>query len=183
MSQIDEHTSGQHALVFDVSAPPEDLGVTEENVREWIGGERLPVHRVPPVTSDPDSEDGRMYALRADVRSLADNEQLDPPPEQDDDLRRVYAIELVGCELTDHNGDRCVYVGQSVRSPRARFIQHLVGYRAARHVRKWGTRLRVDLYRDVPVSVSSEESEQREREKASQLADRGFDVHGVELDT
>jgi hypothetical protein len=66
--------------------------------------------------------------------------------------RRYYAYVV---ELDDAVGPRrdprypSVYVGQSVVPPAERLHQHKDGYRASRHVRKYGKHLRPRLYRHL----------------------------------
>ena len=152
--------------------------VDPERVQSWTDEGLLPAHQVPPVAAK--KSDGRQWVLRSDVEALDRGESLTPPAESHDDLRRVYAIELEDCPRRAHRGKTCIYVGQSWHPPRARFLQHLLGYKAGRkHVTKWGVRLRPDLYGQVPVSRDSAEAERRERALAQRLADDGYMIHGV----
>ncbi len=43
-------------------------------------------------------------------------------------------------------GNGCFYVGQSVREPTLRFEQHKEGYRSNRYAKKFGLKLRPDIY-------------------------------------
>jgi hypothetical protein len=92
--------------------------------------------------------------------------------------RRVYVIEL------DRAAGRrrdpripWVYVGASARTPERRFAQHRDGYRAARLVRRFGLRLRPDLYDDLPPCRRSREAGAEERRRARELAACGFVAH------
>jgi hypothetical protein len=92
--------------------------------------------------------------------------------------RRVYVIEL------DRAAGRrrdpripWVYVGASARTPERRFAQHRDGYRSARLVRRFGVRLRPDLYEDLPSFASSREAAAAERRRARELAACGFVAH------
>ena len=44
------------------------------------------------------------------------------------------------------NGNDCLYVGQSFRKPEIRFEQHKEGYKANKYAKKFGLKLRPDLY-------------------------------------
>lgn len=98
-----------------------------------------------------------------------------------DDLsvaRRVYVIELASA-VGKRRDPRIpwVYVGCSARSPEVRFDQHKRGYKSARFVRRFGERLRPDLYEDLPPVVGSNEAVTAERTRATQLARAGFIAH------
>jgi hypothetical protein len=163
--------------VLDIFGPPE--GETTEDLVRLIEAELIPTFRVPPVRDEnEEAEEGPEWVLRADIEAARRGQPLSPPPVRDDRLRRVYVIELEGCDLGRHgNGRTCVYVGQSVRSPRERFVQHLVGYNAGRkHVTKWGTKLRPDLYSDVPSRLRSQDVEEAERNLARRLAG-AYNIH------
>ena len=43
-------------------------------------------------------------------------------------------------------GDPCVYVGQSAKKPNVRFEQHKEGYKANTYAKRYGLKLRHDLY-------------------------------------
>jgi hypothetical protein len=70
-----------------------------------------------------------------------------------------------------------VYVGSSSKSPGKRFEQHRSGQKAARLVKKFGLRLRPDLYEDLPSFRGSREVERAESKRAQELADCGFVAH------
>jgi hypothetical protein len=92
----------------------------------------------------------------------------------------VYVI-----ELRDAIGERIdpskpiVYVGQSCHEPSVRFRQHLDGYKASRHVRKFGVRLRPRLYARFNPLPSRGAAEAAEREVGRRLRRRGYTVYGA----
>ena len=97
--------------------------------------------------------------------------------------RVVYVIEL---EPIPRDGDRTpVYVGETGRTPEARFKTHRSGGRTASgDVRRRGKHLRPDLYRHVPAV--GDPDARRAQEKAplverwlkESLEQRGFSVYG-----
>lgn len=70
-----------------------------------------------------------------------------------------------------------VYVGSSARSPERRFEQHRNGYKAARLVKRFGLRLRPDLYEDLGTFKGSKTAAEAERGRAKELANCGFVAH------
>jgi hypothetical protein len=70
-----------------------------------------------------------------------------------------------------------VYVGSSARDPQLRFAQHLRGYKAARLVRRFGARLRPDLFEDLAPCRGSAAARQAELARARELAACGFVAH------
>lgn len=71
----------------------------------------------------------------------------------------------------------CVYVGQTVKAPEARFTQHMRGGRLANtKVYKYGRRLRPDLYRAWNPFPTRREAEEAEQALAMELERRGFVV-------
>jgi hypothetical protein len=91
---------------------------------------------------------------------------------------RVYVVEL------DRAAGRrrdpripWVYVGSSARSPEERFEQHLRGYKSGRLVKRFGMRLRPDLFEDLEPFRSSKQAQAAEEERARELADCGFVAH------
>ncbi len=81
-------------------------------------------------------------------------------------------------ELAERAGKRAIYVGQSALFPAERFSQHLTGYKAASVVRRFGKRLRPDLferYNPIPTRADAEEMERRLSER---LAASGYRVYG-----
>lgn len=91
---------------------------------------------------------------------------------------RVYVIELAP-EVGRRRDPRIpwVYVGSSAREPELRFGQHLRGYKAARLVRRFGVRLRPDLFDDLPSFRSSAEAREAELARAVELSACGFVAH------
>jgi hypothetical protein len=90
--------------------------------------------------------------------------------------RRVYVIQLSHCAAQDED-QTCVYVGQTARSLEERFMQHIVGYKASRHVRDHGIGLRRDLSPRVWFS-SRERTDAMEREVVDRLGRYGYRVFG-----
>ena len=91
---------------------------------------------------------------------------------------RVYVIEL------DRAAGRrrdpripWVYVGSSARSPEERFEQHRRGYKSGRLVKRFGLRLRPDLYEDLGSFKGSKLACAAEEERARELAACGFVAH------
>src|SRR5207302_315636 len=58
----------------------------------------------------------------------------------------VYVIELAPAARRPGSALPAVYVGQSALDPEVRFSQHLTGYKSAGVVRRYGRRLRPDLF-------------------------------------
>jgi hypothetical protein len=92
--------------------------------------------------------------------------------------KRVYVIEL------DRAAGRrrdpripWVYVGSSARSPEERFAQHERGYKSARLVKRFGLRLRPDLYEDLEPFRGSKKACAAEKARARELAECGFIAH------
>lgn len=73
------------------------------------------------------------------------------------------------------DGKACLYVGMTGRTAEERFEQHLAGYKASRYVKKYGKRLRPDLY-PTTERISYEEACELERQTAENLRARGFGV-------
>jgi hypothetical protein len=91
---------------------------------------------------------------------------------------RVYVIEL------DRGAGRrrdpripWVYVGSSARSPAQRFDQHCRGYKSGRLAKRFGLRLRPDLYDDLEPFRTSKQAQAAEEERARELAACGFVAH------
>ena len=98
----------------------------------------------------------------------------------------VYVIELEPAVLavrafrkrnpTYRDGKPCVYVGSSVQPPDQRFDQHKEGYRGNRFVRRFGARLRPDVferYNPVPTRADALEIEEY---LAGRLREEGWGV-------
>ena len=86
-------------------------------------------------------------------------------------------------ELDDGAGERSsdhpwVYVGQTATTPEERFEQHRSGYKASKHVRRHGVRLRPDLYGDQPVLRTKAEAESYEAWLALSMRANGWPVLG-----
>ncbi len=91
----------------------------------------------------------------------------------------VYVIELsdaIGPRLDPEKPH--VYVGQSAHPPDVRFAQHQAGYKAARSVRRFGTRLKPRLYQNYNPPATREEALAMEARLANKLRMRGYTVHG-----
>jgi hypothetical protein len=91
---------------------------------------------------------------------------------------RVYVIEL-GPEAGPRRDPRIpwVYVGSSARDAKMRFAQHRRGYRSGRLVKRFGLRLRPDLYEDLEALGSSKAALAAEGARARELAACGFVAH------
>lgn len=85
----------------------------------------------------------------------------------------VYVI-----ELSEKAGRRAVYVGQSALYPTERFAQHLNAYKAASVVRRYGERLRPDLFEVFNPIHTRAEAEDREAQLAQLLRIEGYKVFG-----
>tara|TARA_Y100001947_G_C10275251_1_gene276054 strand:+ start:105 stop:512 length:408 start_codon:yes stop_codon:yes gene_type:complete len=73
-------------------------------------------------------------------------------------------------------GNGCVYVGQSAREPNLRFEQHKEGYRSNKYAKRFGLKLRPDLfekYNPIPTRKDAEEIEQM---LGRELRGRGYGV-------
>jgi hypothetical protein len=91
---------------------------------------------------------------------------------------RVYVIELE--RTAGRRRDAripWVYVGSSARSPEERFEQHRRGYKSGRLVKRFGLRLRPDLYEDLGPFRGSKLACAAEEERARELAACGFVAH------
>ena len=93
-------------------------------------------------------------------------------------LYRIYVIELApeACPR-GRKGRTCVYVGETADTPEERFAEHRRGYRASRIVRRYGLRLRPDLYRGF-VCLTRTQSRLLEAKVAARLREQGFVVFG-----
>ena len=70
----------------------------------------------------------------------------------------------------------CVYVGQSSRKPDVRFEQHKEGYKSNRYAKKFGLKLRPDLYEKYNPIPTRKDAEAIEKMVAEQLRNQGFGV-------
>jgi hypothetical protein len=91
---------------------------------------------------------------------------------------RVYVIELErGAGRRRDPRLPWVYVGSSARSPEERFEQHRRGYKSGRLVKRFGLRLRPDLYEDLQSFRGPRVAAHAEMERARELAACGFVAH------
>jgi len=92
--------------------------------------------------------------------------------------KRVYVVEL-DREAGRRRDPRIpwVYVGSSARIPEERFAQHQRGYKSARLVKRFGLRLRPDLYEDLEPVRGSKKACAAEVTRAKELAACGFVAH------
>ena len=92
---------------------------------------------------------------------------------------RVYVIELdpSACRGA-RSGATCLYVGETADTPAERFAEHRRGHRASRVVKRYGVRLRPDIYRLYPLARTREESRRLEAKVADRLRLQGFVVFG-----
>jgi len=98
----------------------------------------------------------------------------------------VYVIELDPSVLKtrrvkDENPDYvegmdCLYVGQTAKTPKERFEQHKDGYKSNRYTKKYGVRLRPDLYERYNPIKTRERAEEMEQRLAAKLRTRGYAV-------
>jgi hypothetical protein len=92
---------------------------------------------------------------------------------------RVYVIELdPKAARGARPGTTCVYVGETADTPEERFAEHLRGHRASRVVKRFGLRLRPDIYRLFPLARTREESRRLEAKVAERLRLQGYVVFG-----
>ncbi len=70
----------------------------------------------------------------------------------------------------------CFYVGSTFRSPDERFDQHKQGYKSNRYARKFGEKLRPDLFDQYNPIPSRKDAEDLEKYLAERLRKLG---HGV----
>jgi hypothetical protein len=91
---------------------------------------------------------------------------------------RIYVIELdpAACPR-GRRGRTCVYVGETADTPEERFAEHKRGYKASRVVRKYGLKLRPDLYRGF-TCLTRAQSRDLEARVAARLREQGFVVFG-----
>lgn len=73
-------------------------------------------------------------------------------------------------------GAECFYVGSSVREPMLRFDQHKEGYKSNRYARKYGLRLRPDLFEQYNPIPTRKDAVELEEYLADRLRARGFGV-------
>ena len=73
-------------------------------------------------------------------------------------------------------GNGCVYVGQSIRKPILRFDQHKEGYKANKYAKKYGLKLRPDLYEKYNPIPTRKDAESIEEMLGKDLRARGIGV-------
>ena len=98
----------------------------------------------------------------------------------------VYVIELDQSVLEikkfrDKNpnffkGDPCVYVGQSSKKPNIRFEQHKEGYKSNTYAKRFGLKLRPDLYEKYNPIPKRKDAEEIEEMLGEILRKRGYAV-------
>lgn len=92
---------------------------------------------------------------------------------------RVYVIELdAKASRRSRPGSTCLYVGETADTPEERFAEHLRGHKASRVVRRYGLRLRPDIYRLFPLARTRPESRRLEARVAERLRLQGYVVFG-----
>lgn len=87
----------------------------------------------------------------------------------------VYIVLLSGV-----HGDQpgyALYVGETSKTPEERFKQHKSGYKASRHVKRYGDRLLPILYSHL-IPLQREEAKRLEREITEALRNEGIPVFG-----
>jgi len=90
-------------------------------------------------------------------------------------LRALYLYRVYVVELSDDTGPRLdprfawLYVGQSVWTPEERFAQHREQVHSSPDVRRYGRRLRPELYLDLPAFEHRGEAEKAEDTRAARL--------------
>jgi len=70
----------------------------------------------------------------------------------------------------------CFYVGSSIRPPDERFDQHKKGYKSNRYARKFGLKLRPDIFEQYNPIPSRKDAEELEEYLASRLRKQGYGV-------
>ena len=104
--------------------------------------------------------------------------KADDPYFQDSKHYSVYVI-----LLSDDIGPRdnlefpSVYVGQTAKHPKDRFIEHKSGYKSSKYVKKYGVKLIPELYEDLNPFYSYER-EDMEKNLAEKLKEIGYKVYG-----
>lgn len=109
-----------------------------------------------------------------------ESQRVEPRPSPERRLYRIYVIELdpKACPRPGgRKGRTCVYVGETADTPEERFEEHKRGYKASRIVKKYGLRLRPDLYRGF-VCRTRQQSRLLEARVAARLRVQGFVVFG-----
>ncbi len=73
-------------------------------------------------------------------------------------------------------GNPCIYVGQSSRKPEVRFEQHKEGYKSNRYAKKFGLKLRPDLYEKYNPIPTRKDAEVIEAMIGKNLRSQGYGV-------
>ncbi|HIB32695.1 MAG TPA: hypothetical protein EYO45_06270 [Candidatus Marinimicrobia bacterium] len=73
-------------------------------------------------------------------------------------------------------GNGCVYVGQSTRKPYLRFEQHKEGYKSNKYAKRYGLKLRPDLFEKYNPIPTRKDAEDIEEMLGRELRDRGYGV-------
>jgi len=68
------------------------------------------------------------------------------------------------------------YVGSTYRSPDERFDQHKKGYKSNSYAKKYGLKLRPDLFESYNPIPSRKDAEELEQYLADRLRSKGFSV-------
>jgi Protein of unknown function (DUF3293) len=99
--------------------------------------------------------------------------------ERGDRAYHAYVIELNDeIEKPPEATQPWVYVGQSSATPEERFSQHRRGYKSSKWPRKYGVKLRPDLYEDQPALRTQDEALAYEAWLAAYLQALGYPVKG-----
>ncbi|MBT3945433.1 MAG: GIY-YIG nuclease family protein [Candidatus Marinimicrobia bacterium] len=73
-------------------------------------------------------------------------------------------------------GNSCVYVGQSSRKPELRFEQHKEGYKSNKYAKRFGVKLRPDLFEKYNPIPTRKDAEEIEAMLGKDLRNRGMGV-------
>lgn len=117
---------------------------------------------------------------RAVLRAWREYSRARADADVSDSKRRyaVYVIELHDETAAGRPTEPWVYVGQTTLSPEERFSQHKRGDKHSRVVKKFGTRLRPELFKGHPRLRTEAEALAYEQYLAELLRTRGFVVAG-----
>jgi len=92
---------------------------------------------------------------------------------------RCYVVDLVDESNTKlRTGQPGVYVGQTAKTPKERYLQHKSGIKASKWVKNYGVGLNLALMKDHPPLRTQMESLTFERFRAAQLTLVGYSVKG-----
>ena len=73
-------------------------------------------------------------------------------------------------------GNGCFYIGQSIRTPELRFEQHKEGYKANKYAKKFGLRLRPELYEKYNPIPTRKDAEEIETMLGKKLRKKGIGI-------